>query len=53
VIESDGAEGWAEVAGERWRVKADQPLQLHQRIKVTALDGLTLRVLPEEQGAKP
>jgi membrane-bound serine protease (ClpP class) len=53
VIESAGREGWAEVAGERWRVRADQPLAPHQRIKVTALDGLTLRVLPEEEGAKP
>jgi membrane-bound serine protease (ClpP class) len=52
VIEFGGGQGWAEVAGERWHVTADQPLNPHQRIRVVALDGLTLRVLPDE-GAKP
>jgi membrane-bound serine protease (ClpP class) len=52
VIECSGDEGWAEVAGERWRVKADRPLAPHQRIRVAARDGLTLRVLPDE-GVKP
>jgi membrane-bound serine protease (ClpP class) len=53
VIEFDNGRGWAEVAGERWRVASDQPLAPHQRIKVAAMSGLTLRVSPEEQGAKP
>jgi membrane-bound serine protease (ClpP class) len=52
VIEFDNGRGWAEVAGERWRVASDQPLAPHQRIKVAAMSGLTLRVSPEE-GAKP
>jgi membrane-bound serine protease (ClpP class) len=52
VIEFAGGKGWAHVAGERWRVTADQPLAPHQRIRVAGRSGLTLRVLPEE-GAPP
>jgi membrane-bound serine protease (ClpP class) len=52
VIEFAGGQGWAEIAGERWRVTADEPLAPHQRIRVAALEGLTLRVHPE-QGAPP
>jgi membrane-bound serine protease (ClpP class) len=51
VIEFAGGRGWAHVGGERWRVAADEPLQPQERIRVAALDGLTLRVHPDE-GAK-
>ncbi|MEW5882417.1 MAG: nodulation protein NfeD [Pseudomonadota bacterium] len=39
-VDADGA--WAEVQGERWRVRADAPLAPGDRVRVTAVDGLTL-----------
>lgn len=50
VLEFDGGEGWASVNGERWRVRAAQPLQANQRVRVTRVDGLTLEVSPIAQG---
>ena len=46
VIEFGGGEGWASVAGERWRVRAGEPLRPGQRVRVTAVDHLTLDVSP-------
>jgi len=46
VIESDRDGGWALVNGERWRVRAAEPLQPGQRVRVTAIDQLTLQVAP-------
>ncbi len=46
VIEFSGGEGWATVDGERWQVRAGQPLQRGQRVRVTRVDGLTLEVTP-------
>jgi membrane-bound serine protease (ClpP class) len=56
VIECAGAEGWASVNGERWRVRATQALQPGQRVRVTRVDQLTLEVSavaepPSAQGA--
>ncbi len=58
VIESGGAEGWASVDGERWHVRAGQSLRPGQRVRVTAVDGLTLAVTPvadaaAREGASP
>lgn len=54
VIDTDGTQGWAHVAGERWRVRAGAPLQAGQRVRVVGVDGLTLDVQSiEEQGANP
>ena len=53
VIEFEAGEGWANVAGERWRVRASQPLQRGQRVAVTRVDGLTLEVKPTEEQAQP
>ena len=42
-----GREGWADVGGERWRVRQppDTPsLQAGERVQVTGVDGLTLEV---------
>jgi len=50
VIEFGGAEGWAAVDGERWRVRAAQPLHVGQRVRITRVDGLTLDVSPIAQG---
>jgi membrane-bound serine protease (ClpP class) len=44
LIECEGREGWAIVDGERWRVRAAQPLEPGQRVRVLRVDGLTLDV---------
>ncbi len=46
VIEFNSGHGWAEVEGERWQVRAAQPLHTGQRVLVTRVDGLTLQVSP-------
>ena len=50
VVEFGGAEGWAVVYGERWRVRAAQPLRAGERVRITRIDGLTLDVSPIPQG---
>ncbi|KAF1722073.1 NfeD family protein [Pseudoxanthomonas wuyuanensis] len=44
VSEFGDGRGWARLKGERWRIQADQPLQPGDRVRVAAVDGLTLRV---------
>lgn len=44
IIEFSGGEGWASVDGERWRVRAAQPLHTGQRVRIIGIDGLTLEV---------
>jgi membrane-bound serine protease (ClpP class) len=39
-------EGWAQVRGETWRVVSAAPLARGERLRVTGIDGLTLRVEP-------
>jgi membrane-bound serine protease (ClpP class) len=46
MIEVDGGEGWAVVDGERWHVRAAQPLHAGQRVRIERIDGLTLDVSP-------
>jgi len=46
VLEDFDGEGWARVRGERWRVRAAGALQGGARVRVTAIDGLTLTVEP-------
>ncbi|MBW6493936.1 MAG: nodulation protein NfeD [Burkholderiaceae bacterium] len=46
VIADGAGTHWARIAGERWQVRADQPLQPGQRVRVEARDGLVLRVTP-------
>jgi membrane-bound serine protease (ClpP class) len=48
VIEFAGGEGWATVEGERWRVRAAQPLAPGQRVRVMRVDGLVLEVSPAD-----
>jgi membrane-bound serine protease (ClpP class) len=43
-------EGWAQVRGETWRVVSAAPLVSGQRLRVTGVDGLTLRVEPQDGG---
>lgn len=47
VLEDFQGEGWARVQSENWRVKSAQPLKAGQRVKVRAIDGLVLEVVPD------
>ena len=47
VIEAAGREGWARVHSETWRVRSRATLESGQRVRVTAMDGLLLDVVPE------
>ncbi len=47
VVEATADETWARVHGEIWRVRADGPLAPGARVRVQAVDGLTLIVRPE------
>ncbi len=44
-------EGWAEVQGERWRVRSAAPLQTGQAVRVMGRDGLVLEVQPADSSA--
>lgn len=44
VDEWDGKEGWVIVEGERWRARADKPLNPGDKVKVVEIDGLILVV---------
>lgn len=43
-LEDFAREGWARVRGERWKVRAARPVRRGERLRVTAMDGLTLEV---------
>ncbi|HXF67286.1 MAG TPA: nodulation protein NfeD [Burkholderiales bacterium] len=49
VLEDFEAEGWARVHSERWRVVAPRPMRRGERVRVTGVSGLTLRVEPDEE----
>ena len=51
VIDDFEDEGWARVHGERWRVRSHSPLARGERVRVVALQGLTLDV--EKTGDRP
>jgi membrane-bound serine protease (ClpP class) len=46
-LEDFAREGWARVRGERWKVRSSGPVQRGERLRVTAMDGLTLEVVRE------
>jgi len=41
-LEDIDGEGWARVQGERWRVRAQEPLRAGERLRITAVHGLVL-----------
>jgi membrane-bound serine protease (ClpP class) len=45
-LEDIAGEGWARVHGERWRVRTGAPLRRGQALRVAAIDGLVLEVVP-------
>ncbi|PWF48687.1 NfeD family protein, partial [Massilia glaciei] len=46
VLDSSGREGWAEVAGEIWRVSSDLTLRRGQTVRIVARTGHLLQVTP-------
>jgi membrane-bound serine protease (ClpP class) len=53
VLEDFEHEGWARVHSETWRIHSSTPLKAGQRVRVEALNGLLLEVVPDgkQQGA--
>ena len=47
VLEDLEREGWARVHSETWRIRSRAPLKAGQRVRVAAMDGLMLDVVPE------
>jgi membrane-bound serine protease (ClpP class) len=47
LLEDCEREGWARIHGETWRVRSSARLQSGQRVRVTAMDGLLLEVVPD------
>lgn len=39
-------EGWARVHGEQWKVRSSRPVRRGEKLRVTAMEGLVLRVEP-------
>lgn len=53
VLDDFAAEGWVRVHGENWKARSAVPLLRGQAVRVTAIDGLILDVVPvtrEKQG---
>ena len=51
VLDDGGAEAWARVHSEQWRVRSSVPLKRGQRVRVTGRDDLLLTVVPVEDAA--
>ena len=47
VLEDFEREGWARVHSETWRIRSATPLKAGQRVRVAAMNGLLLDVLPD------
>jgi len=47
VLEDCEREGWARIHSETWRIRTAAPLAAGRRVRVTAIDGLLLDVVPE------
>jgi membrane-bound serine protease (ClpP class) len=50
VLEDFAGEGWAHLHGETWRVRSAEPMKKGERVRVTAMQGLTLDVVPDKRG---
>ena len=53
VLEDFDREGWARVRSETWRVKSAQPLKAGARVRVAAMEGLVLEVVPDSITENP
>ena len=47
VLEDFEREGWARVHSETWRIRSAAPLKAGQRVRVSAMNGLLLDVVPD------
>ena len=47
VLDDFTDEGWARVHGETWRVRSPEPLKAGTRVRVAAMKGLSLDVVPD------
>jgi membrane-bound serine protease (ClpP class) len=47
VLEDFEGEGWARVHSETWRIRSATPLKAGQRVRVAAMEGLMLDVVPD------
>ena len=47
-LEGDPRRGWVSLQGERWQVQSGEPLQVGQRVRVLAREGLRLQVTNQE-----
>lgn len=52
-LDGDAWHGWVTLQGERWQVRGVEPLQVGQRVRVLARDGLTLRVSANREVQQP
>lgn len=48
-LEDCEREGWARVHGETWRIRTKAPLKAGERVRVAAIEGLLLDVVPESK----
>ena len=48
----DASAGWVHAHGERWRARSDRPLPAGTHVIIQAMDGLTLKVVPENETVK-
>jgi membrane-bound serine protease (ClpP class) len=46
VIDDFTGTGMIHIHSENWRASCDQPLRKNEKVRVTAIDGLLLRVMP-------
>jgi membrane-bound serine protease (ClpP class) len=46
-LEDFEQEGWGRIHGETWRIRSAEPLKAGQRVRVVAMHGLLLEVVPE------
>ncbi|MBX3635613.1 MAG: nodulation protein NfeD [Rubrivivax sp.] len=53
VTDVSGDEAWAHLHGERWRVRCASALRPGQQVRVSAVDGLVLQVVPADDAASP
>ena len=46
-LEDFEQEGWARIHGETWRIRSAAPVKAGERVRVVAMHGLLLEVVPQ------